>query len=52
MAFWWMFFIRVLMLFFGMSRCTSFWMECSCIAPLTPVVMVIGFPTVVSYGVN
>jgi hypothetical protein len=40
MAFWWMFFMRLLMLVFGMLRCSSFLMDCSCIAPLTHAVMV------------
>ena len=34
----WIFFIRVLMV--GMFNCASLLMECSCMAPLTPVVMV------------
>ena len=41
MAFWWMFFIRVLMLVFGILRLANLWMECSYVAPLTSVVMVI-----------
>ena len=32
-------FMRVLMIDFGMFRLTSLYMECLCIAPLTPVVM-------------
>ena len=33
--------MRVLMLVFGILRLVSWLMECSCIAPLTPTVMVI-----------
>ena len=40
MVFWWMFFIRFLMLDFGIFNFVSFSMECSCKAPLTPAVMV------------
>jgi hypothetical protein len=40
MAFWCMFFIRFLMLDFGMFSLVRFSMECSCMAPLTPAVMV------------
>jgi hypothetical protein len=40
MAFWCMFFIRFLMLDFGMFSLVRFPMECSCMAPLNPVVMV------------
>src|ERR1700738_2981921 len=41
MAFSCIFFMRVLMLCFGIFRLVSFSMECSWIAPLTPAVMVI-----------
>jgi hypothetical protein len=41
MAFWSMFFMSFLMLVFGMLRSSSFVMDCSCMAPLTPAVMVI-----------
>ena len=43
------------MLVFGILRSTSFSMDCSCIVPLTPVVVVIkGFRILafVLYGVN
>ena len=40
MAFWCMSFISFLMLDFGMSIFVSFSMECSCMAPLTPAVIV------------
>ena len=40
MAFWCMFFTRVLIMGFGVFRCASLFMACSCIAPFTPVVMV------------
>jgi hypothetical protein len=40
MAFWCMFFMRVLIIDFGILRLVSFLMECSCMAPLTPAVMV------------
>ena len=40
-AFWYMFFMRVLIFDFGMFRLVSFLMECSCMAPLTPIVMVV-----------
>jgi hypothetical protein len=40
MAFWCRFFIRLLMLVFGIFRLASFSMDCSCIAPLTLVVIV------------
>ena len=36
-----MFFMRVLLLFLAILRLASFSMNCSCIAPLTPAVMVI-----------
>ena len=41
MAFWCMFFIRVLMLDFGILSSVNLVMDCSCIAPLTPAMMVI-----------
>ena len=41
MAFWCMFFMRLLMLAFGISRYSNFLMDYSCIALLTLVVMVI-----------
>ena len=41
MAFSCIFFMRDLMLCFGILSLVSFSMECSCIAPLTPAVMVI-----------
>ena len=40
MAFWCRFFMRVLILVLGILRFVSFSIECSCIAPLTPTVMV------------
>ena len=40
MAFRCMFFMRVLMVDFGIFMLTSLLMECSCMAPLTPAVMV------------
>ena len=41
MAFWWMFSKRFLMLDFGIDfDFVSFSMECSCMAPLTPAVMI------------
>jgi hypothetical protein len=40
MALWCRLFMRVLILNFGIFRLFSFSMECSCMAPLTPVVMV------------
>jgi hypothetical protein len=40
MAFWCMFFIRFLMLAFGMFSLVRFSMECLCMAPFTPAVMV------------
>ena len=40
MAFWCRSFMRVLMLDFGILRLASLVMACSCMAPLTPVVMV------------
>ena len=36
-----MFFMRVLLLVFGILRSISFSMDCTCIAPLTPVVIMI-----------
>ena len=41
MAFWWIIFMRVLIACFGILRLVSLLMECSCMAPLTPAVMVI-----------
>ena len=41
MALWCRLFMRVLILDFGICRLVSFSMECSCMAPLTHVVMVI-----------
>ena len=40
MAIWCMFFMRVLMMDFGIFISTSLLMKCSCIAPLTATVMV------------
>ena len=40
MAFLFIHFMKFLMLDFGMFRLASFLMECSCIVPLTPIVMV------------
>jgi hypothetical protein len=40
MAFWWMSFISFLMLDLGIFKSVSFWMECSCMAPRTPAVIV------------
>ena len=40
MAFWCMFFMRVLMMDFGIFRLASLLMECSCMPPLTPAVIV------------
>jgi hypothetical protein len=40
MAFWCMSFISFLILDFGMFILVSFSMECSCMAPLTPAVIV------------
>ena len=41
MACWCIFFMRLLLMFgFGMFKLASLLMECSCIAPLTPTVMV------------
>ncbi len=39
MAFWCIFFMRFLTLDFGISRSSSCLMDCSCIAPMTPVVI-------------
>ena len=36
MASWWMFFMRYLMLGFGMLSLLIFNIECSCMGPLTP----------------
>ena len=41
MAFWCMFFMRFLMLFFGILRLASFSMDCSCMVLLTHAVIVI-----------
>ena len=41
LAFWCIFFMRVLTLAFGMFSLSNCSMECSCIAPLTLAVMVI-----------
>ena len=40
MALWCIFFMRVLMLDFKILRIVSLLIECSCIAPLTPAVIV------------
>ena len=40
MAFWCIFFMRILILVFGIFSLIGWSMECSCIAPLTPAVMV------------
>ena len=40
MAFWCISFMSVLMFDFGILRLVSLVMDCSCIAPLTPAVMV------------
>ena len=40
MAFWCIFFMRVLMLAFGIFCSVNLSMECSCMAPLTPAVIV------------
>ena len=40
MALRWIFFMRDLMVDFGMFSCASLVMECSCMAPLTPAMMV------------
>jgi hypothetical protein len=41
MALWCRFFMRLLMLDFGILRSSNFSIDCSCEAPLTPAVMVI-----------
>jgi hypothetical protein len=41
MAFWCKFFMRLLMLDFVMLRSAKFSMDCLCIAPFTPIVIVI-----------
>jgi hypothetical protein len=41
MAFWWMSFMSFLMLDLGSFRSVNFWMECSCMSPRTPAVIVI-----------
>jgi hypothetical protein len=40
MAFWCIFFMGVLILVFGILRLANLFMECLCMAPLTPAVMV------------
>ena len=40
MAFWCIFFMRVLMLGFEILRLVSLLIECSCISPLIPAVIV------------
>ena len=40
MAFWCIFFMRFLTLDFGMSSSSSCLMDCSCMAPRTPAVIV------------
>jgi hypothetical protein len=50
-----MFFMRALMVDFGILRLMSFLMECLCMAPLTPAMMVVrgvAFPSIVLYGIN
>ena len=39
-AFWCISFMSFLMLGLGIFRSVSFWMECSCMAPRTPAVIV------------
>ena len=41
MAFWFIFFMRVLMVDFGIFRLVSLLMECLCIFLVTPTMMVI-----------
>jgi hypothetical protein len=41
MAFWCMFVIRLLILFFGMFKLFNFIIECSCMDPLTPTIIII-----------
>ena len=41
MAFWWMCFMRRLMLGLGMLRSCNLLMDCSCMAPRTPAMIVI-----------
>ena len=40
MAFWWMSRMSFLMLVLGIFKSFNFWMECSCMAPRTPAVIV------------
>jgi hypothetical protein len=40
MVFWWMSFMNFLMFDFGLFSFVSFLMECSCMAPRTPAVIV------------
>ena len=40
MAFWCTCFMKIFMAIYGIFKLASLLMECSCIAPLTPVVMV------------
>jgi hypothetical protein len=39
MAFWWMSFISFLILGLEIFKSVSFWMECSCMAPRTGLVL-------------
>jgi hypothetical protein len=39
-AFWWIFCMRVYMAYFGILRFVSLSMDCLCMAPLTPTVMI------------
>jgi hypothetical protein len=49
-AFWWIFCMRVLMAYFGILRFVSLSMDCSCMAPLTPDVMIMrGFDFSIHY---
>lgn len=41
MTFWCMSFIRLLIIVFGMFILFSFTIECSCMAPLTPTIIII-----------
>ena len=41
MAFWWIFFMRVWLAYFGILRLVNLLMECSCMAPFTLAIMVI-----------
>ena len=53
MAFWCMFFMRVLMLGYGILRSVSLLIKCSCTAPRTPAVIVmrglVFHPPIVSF---